>query len=381
MSNEKKPRVATEAPTQNQSLDHFNVFGPVDKLKFLCIAAADASLSRSDLASLMTIANGANSKTGVTWRSSSTLARETASTTRTVKRSIKKLVEKGYVAITKKGNRSGKANTYSLGDIDVLAGGVADITTFADLLVTPATTSGDAGVTSDVTAMSHLSMTLSEPKARIERNRSSEGDALPCGVAGAPSGKRQPSGDIYPDFWNTFPFRAGVAAAEEILGKFIKDGIEYEAILAGAKRYAEYCKRSKIRTSANAWLRRQSWRDEWTPYVEAKESKEVRKNAKEKQKTHKRRNRVPSDEYNNWKSNLGKLSWEQLKAKQAWDKHYGLGTSERPYRCDICFRFDWHQVGAYCNDGANLKSAQEDAEAKITAHRNAKPDKGLHYRE
>jgi hypothetical protein len=52
MSNEKKPRVVTEAPTEYKSLDHFNALGPVDKLKYLCIAAADVSLSRCDLATL-----------------------------------------------------------------------------------------------------------------------------------------------------------------------------------------------------------------------------------------------------------------------------------------------------------------------------------------
>lgn len=376
MSNEKKPRVATEASTQNQPRSNFNVFGPVDKLKYLSIAASDGDLSRCDLAILFVIANGANSKTGLTWRSFNTMARETASTSRTAKRSVKKLLQKEYISIVKKGGLGYKANTYVLGALDLLMGSDAGVTNAINSLVTPITKSGDLDGVLDVVSMSPLSMTLSEPKARIERNRSSEGDASPCGVASASSGKRQPNGDMYPDFWNAFPFRAGVSAAEEILGKLIKDGIEYGVILAGAKRYAEYCKRSKIRTSADAWLRRESWRDEWTPYVDRSESKNIKNSKKENQK---RRMRVPSDEYKNWKLDLGWLHHERSKARECWEDHYGIGNSQKPIRCGICFEFLWNKMGAYCDVGANLKLMQTKVEDRIKAHMMAEPEKELHY--
>jgi hypothetical protein len=381
MPKEKKPQTTTEAQSQNQPQHHSSGFSPVDKLRLLSAAAADSDLSRAELASLIVIANGVNSKTGVTWRSSNTLARETASTSRTAKRAVKKLVEKRYVKIVKRGDRSGKANTYSLGSIFGLIGGAFRDTTIANSLVMAVTTSSDNDETYVVSVASPLSMTLSESKARIERNRSSGGDALPCGVAGASSGKRQPNGDLYPDFWNTFPFRAGVAVAEEVLGKFIKDGIEYEAILAGAKRYAEYCKRSKIRTSADAWLKRQSWRDEWTPYKDKEESRDIQKNGKKDQKIQKRRMRVPSDEYRRWKGDLGRLNYELSRVKECWNDHYGLGTSQRPIGCSTCFEFVWNKLGSYCVDGAKLKSAQLDVEALIKAHINSQPDKGLHYKD
>jgi hypothetical protein len=214
---------------------------------------------------LITISNGTNSRTGVTWRSSNTLAREIASTSRTAKRAVKKLVDKGYIKITEKGNRGGKANTYSLGRIDALRGGVMDVTTFTDPLVISASKSSDADVTSPMTVMSPLSMNLSEPKARIEMNRSLDGDAMPCGLAGAPSGKHLPGKDKYPEFWIAFPIRAGVALAEKILEKLITNGVDYKAIVAGAWRYKKYCEKSNKRVSADAWLGRESWRDDWTP--------------------------------------------------------------------------------------------------------------------
>jgi DNA-binding MarR family transcriptional regulator len=265
MSNRKKPRVATEASNKNQLPHHFNRLGPVDKLKYLCIAAADSSLSRCDLASLVTIANGTNSLTGVTWRSSNTLARETGSTSRTAKRSIKKLVEKGYIKITEKGNRGGKANTYSLGEINAVSCSVTEVTTSINSLVTPLSESSGDDDISLMTVMSPLSMTLSELKARIERNRLADDDAMPCGMAGAPSGKHRPGKDKYPDFWTAFPIRAGVALAEKILEKLIADGVDYGEIIAAAWRYKKYCEKSNKRVSADAWLERESWRDDWTP--------------------------------------------------------------------------------------------------------------------
>lgn len=378
MSNKKKPRAATEAPTHNQQHDHSNVLGPVDKLKFLCIAAADASLSRCDLASLMTIANGANSKTGVTWRSSNTLAKETASASRTVKRSVKKLVEKGYIAIVRRGNSGGKANTYSLGKIDVLANGVADVTTI-NSLVPPVSTSSDVGVTSHVPQMSPLSMTLSEPKARIERNRSSEGDASPCGVARAPSGKRQTNGDMYPDFWDAFPFRAGVSSAEEMLEKIIKSGVGYEMILAGATRYAAYCKKSKIRTSADAWLRRQSWRDEWTPYVDKKESEVSKKTHPkkiEKKLSEKPRVGIASSNqrYEAWKvteeryAEIRQNKFEELK------EHIGFNVQTQAKKCDACYQAIGSQQNTYCETGMKFWLAYDQLGDQLLEHRRARPE-------
>jgi len=278
MTYKKKPRVATEAFTQNKSHSNFNVFGPVDKLKFLSIAVLDIDLSRCDLAILFVIANGANSKTGLTWRSFNTMARETASTSRTAKRSVKKLLEKKYIAIAKKGGWGCKANTYALGGIDLLKSGDTSVTKGIDSPVTPMVNSGDLDGTLEVTSMPSLSMTVSEPKARIEGYRSSDCDAVPYGEAVASSGTHHGVGDRYPEFWSAFPLRAGVAFAENILSGLIKAGVSYEEIISGARRYAEYCKTSRKRVSADAWLERESWRDDWTVRItkKAKEHKAYR---------------------------------------------------------------------------------------------------------
>ncbi len=278
MEHRKNLLFATETSTQDQMLSKFKILGPVDKLKFLSIAVSDADLSRCDLAILFVIANGANSKTGLTWRSFNTIARETSSTPRTAKRSVKKLLKKEYITIAKKGGWGCKANTYALGTLNLLVNSAVDVTTRIDSVVTPIINNGDLGGTSDVASMPPLSMTLSEPKARIESDRSNDQDAVPCGVAIAPSGTHRVDGDRYPEFWSAYPVRAGVALAENILSKLIKSGVSYEDIISGAIRYAEYCKTSNKRVSANAWLERESWRDDWTVriYKEEKGAKVFR---------------------------------------------------------------------------------------------------------
>lgn len=183
-------------------------------------------------------------------------------TPRTVKRAMARLRAKGYVRLVRQG-KGKKANVYTLGS-------VTDDTTLSEV-VTPVSISGDMGVQKVVTPASPLSMTLSEEYPRIERNRSAEGDAMPGGPAVAALGQRQPDKgtpgeDMYPDFWAAYPLKAGVRNAELKLGALINAGADYAAILAGARRYAEYCRSTKQvrRSAADAWLDRESWRDEWS---------------------------------------------------------------------------------------------------------------------
>ena len=283
-----------------------SVPGPVQKSQFKKRLSREP-LTASELKLLNIVADGQNSKTGLFWQSNATLAENIGMTPRTVKRAMARLRAKGYVLLVKPGTRQGKANVYTLGS-------VTDDTTLSEV-VTPVSISGDMGVQKVVTPMSPLSMTLSEEYPRIERNRSAEGDAMPGGPAVAALGQRQPDKgtpgeDMYPDFWAAYPLKAGVRNAELKLGALINAGADYAAILAGARRYAEYCRSTKQvkRSAADAWLDRESWRDEWS----APKSKEQ---SKPKNQINTSAGIIPNDALINTKFHQQIKSWE-LKNKE-----------------------------------------------------------------
>jgi len=283
-----------------------SVPGPVQKLQILAARAKDPDLSRTELAVLCVLADSLNSKTGQHYRSFVSWANVTASSLRTVKRAMARLIAKGYVDLVRQG-KGKEANRYTLGS-------VTDDTTLSEV-VTPVSISGDMGVQKVVTPMSPLSMTLSEEYPRIERNRSAEGDAMPGGPAVAALGQRQPDKgtpgeDKYPDFWAAYPLKAGVRNAELKLGALINAGADYAAILAGARRYAEYCRSTKQvrRSTADAWLDRESWRDEWS----APKSKEQ---SKPKNQINTSAGIIPNDALINTKFHQQIKSWE-LKNKE-----------------------------------------------------------------
>lgn len=275
---------ATTGKTNN------NVPGPVQKLQFKKRLSREP-LTVSELKLLNIITDGQNSKTGEFIQSNKTLAENIGMTPRTVKRAMARLRKKGYIVLVRPGRRDGYANVWTLGS-------VTDDTTLSEV-VTPEVKGSDMEGQNLVTPTTPLSIPLSEVLPRIERNRSAEGDAMPGGPAGAALGQRQPGKstpgkDLYPEFWNAYPLRAGVSNAEAKLQDLIEAGADYEEILAGARRYAEYCKATKQvkRSPADSWLHRQSWRDEWSA-PKAKESNIVsmptRKSAKPARKTSKKK--------------------------------------------------------------------------------------------
>jgi len=254
----KKSPAGTGADVTADSTNN-NAPDPVQKLKFLANVAKDNDLSRIELAGLVVLANSQNSKTGIHWRSFNSWAEATGSSSRQAKRAISRLMAKGYVRLVRPGTRDGKANVYSLGS-------VTHDTTLCDV-VTPEVKASDIKGRKVVSPVSPLSMLSIRDTSEDRKHRSTDGDAMPSGPADAALGQRQPvkvGQDMYPDFWAEYPLRAGVANAERIIGELISAGVAYADIVAGAKRYAEYCTVTKGRTSpADSWLQRESWRDSW----------------------------------------------------------------------------------------------------------------------
>jgi len=241
-------------------------FGPVEKVRALALAAGISDLSRAELAVLNVLVDMINSQTGQAWPSYNTLADRTATTPRTIKRAVLKLMkrEPPLVLLVAQGNRV-RSNRYALNrayfaELGAYGGSDARDTT----LVTPVSSCSDAEGQKVVTPESPESIHESEHKAKDEWDRSSNDGATPDRPAGPP-GLPQ-SGDRYPEFWEAMGGRrTTVADAEQIIAEALADGADYQEIIEGAKRYRRYCTETSgsMKSTAAAWLRRQAWRDGW----------------------------------------------------------------------------------------------------------------------
>lgn len=327
--------------------------GPVQKLDFLANVAKDNDLSRIELAGLVVLANSQNSKSGEHWRSFNSWAEATGSSSRQVKRAISRLMAKGYVRLVRPGTRDGKANVYTLGS-------VTHDTTLCEV-VTPEVKGSDIEGQKVVSPMSPLSSLSIRVTNEDRKNRSTDGDAMPSGPADAALGQRQPvkaGQDKYPGFWAAYPLRAGVANAERIIGERIAAGVAYADIVAGAKRYAEYCKATKQvrRSPADSWLQRESWRDEWSAPPKKTKAEEAVK---------------PSDIK---KYNKERIIFEETYEKQL-DRFYELEMVYEDFNkelidhaknCDICGKYldvDQKHINDLCNTGKFLLSRRNKVNA------------------
>lgn len=79
--------------------------------EWLFTAMCDPALSAQDARTAGLILKYVNHRTGAAWPSQRTLARHSGTTTRTIKRSIRVLVERGYITVD---NQDGKLNTYRI---------------------------------------------------------------------------------------------------------------------------------------------------------------------------------------------------------------------------------------------------------------------------
>ena len=343
--------------------------GPLQKLEFLANVAKDNDLSRIELAGLVVLANSQNSKTGEHWRSFNSWAEATGSSSRQVKRAIGRLMAKGYVRLVRPGTRGGLANVYTLGS-------VTHDTTFYDV-VTPEVKGSDIEGQKVVSPVPPLSSLSIRDTIEDRKNRSTDGDAMPSGPADAALGQRQPvkaGQDMYPEFWAAYSLRAGVANAERIIGERIAAGVAYADIVAGAKRYAEYCRATKQvrRSPADKWLERESWRDEWTT-------------PPKKIKTQETKTKVYEIHGSPWPGQIENPNYqfemaEYEKAYEAYEKKYKkkieiVDTNNENWgrleddlidhakNCDICGRY-LDEDKKYINDGLDLCNTGKAIQSK-----------------
>jgi hypothetical protein len=241
---------------------NLNVPGPVQKLAFLGeFAAQNKKLTRTDLAILMVLANGMNAQTGVHFRSFQSFAHATASSTRSVKSAMAKLIKSQIVEMVQQGNRYGRASTYTLNlriaeQLDELMASEGSDTA-GEGLVKHNDNPSEIHSKKVVSETAPLSMILSETISRKEQLGSERPET--SGVALAPL----VSGTEYkhPEFWKAFQRKTSVAEAEKYLDELARTH-NMATIVAGAARYTAYSM-GNHRLTALQFLEKEKWHDDW----------------------------------------------------------------------------------------------------------------------
>lgn len=270
---------ANQNPHVNNTTVVREPFGPVEKIKWLAAASGVRELSRVELALLVVVADMINSSTGQAWPSYNTLADRTGSSPRHTKRAVKRLAANGLLVILEHGNRV-RSNRYTLNRSHFmeLMGSDAETTT----VVTPVSSCSDVEVPEVVTPTPPESIHESEPKAKDSKDRSqADGGASPYRPVGASGLPRR--GEMHPEFWGAMGRRTAVAESEQLIREAVADGVEYQDIVDGAKRYARYCADTggQMKLNAAVWLKKQKWLDDWE-FIPAKARTKVVKSASKK---------------------------------------------------------------------------------------------------
>lgn len=280
------------------------------KLHAVLAATSDPRLSAIDHAVLAWLIEYADAKTGVCWPSMSTLAHVTRRSDRSMTRSVKKLLSRGYIeivapatpmssiryrvtfkdhAIIADRKKTARAHTLAarahLGGAGqaTVTGGDADVYTG----VTPTSGGHDEGVQgvltsevggpdtgghSGVPPLSTNPYHHPEHEARDDE----EGPSTPSPAAAdgtAAPGGALPSAAIggltHERFWSVYPKRVDAARADAYLSELQSKGADYEVIIAGAAAYALHvkaksCSDDRYVARPLNWLRDKRWLDDFT---------------------------------------------------------------------------------------------------------------------
>ena len=249
-----------------------NIYGPVEKLQFLSDAAAISELSRAELAVLNVLADMANATTGLAWPSFQTLGKRIGTTDRSAKRAVSGLAKAGLLEIVEHGTRNHKSNRYKLGKIQTSD---TDVTTAAsDTHVTTPSDTDDTTLVTRVTGASDTCdqklVTRTSPKSIHSIRAISEDGmidrdaAAPLRPGGLGAGRQTVESDCS-EFWQALGRQQTVYQSEQLIAELVASGIDYADIVAGAKRYAEYCTRTGAaqKMTPASWLSNRKWLDDW----------------------------------------------------------------------------------------------------------------------
>ena len=330
-----------------------NIYGPVEKLQFLSDAAAISELSRAELAVLNVLADMANATTGLAWPSFQTLGKRIGTTDRSAKRAVSGLAKAGLLEIVEPGTRNHKSNRYKLGKIQTSD---TDVTTAAsDTHVTTPSDTDDTTLVTRVTGASDTCdqklVTRTSPKSIHSIRAISEDGmidrdaAAPLRPGGLGAGRQTVESDCS-EFWQALGRQQTVYQSEQLIAELVASGIDYADIVAGAKRYAEYCTRTGAaqKMTPASWLSKRKWLDDWnleTSYQPKKHDKKANNSNQTKTATNSNKRRGPP------KYNPANLEWyaKQLEYIRTLIKKYGndclLNESHENYETALNLVREW----------------------------------------
>jgi hypothetical protein len=91
---------------------------------------------------------------------------------------------------------------------------------------------------------------------------------------------------LFDQFWDVYGKIGNKQQAKKFFNKAIKEGVDYETIINGVKKYQHYCQaigqEQRFIRHASTWLNNRGWEDEYTVYEQpAKKNKSKHERAKE----------------------------------------------------------------------------------------------------
>ena len=91
---------------------------------------------------------------------------------------------------------------------------------------------------------------------------------------------------LFDEFWAVYGKIGNKQQAKKFFNKAIKEGVDYEAIINGVKKYQHYCQaigqEQRFIRHASTWLNNRGWEDEYTVYEQpAQKNKSKHERAKE----------------------------------------------------------------------------------------------------
>ena len=263
----------------NGSAASFAPYNPVAKLQWLERVAMER-LTAAELAIAALLANRANSTHGRYFHSFAQFTEELSYSKRTLKTAMASLLARGILRQPRIGGGRGHASEYEIninytpqerGKSASPFSGEERVQSASPFPIKGAVfcTKGCSFLheRGKCTSPQSIHETDSESVSMNEGRDGQRGGALPAPPStvnreDAPITTWQ---DRHPSFWLAYPFRADVAAVENMLDTLAGSGAPMDAIIAGAARYARYCAANpKMRMAPGKWLEGQRWRDDWT---------------------------------------------------------------------------------------------------------------------
>jgi hypothetical protein len=305
-------------------------YGPVRKLQLLHVFAKHQKISGKEWAVIVVIADMSNATNGTAWPSFKYLALEANTSERNIASVIKNLRAKGILKVPTPGNRY-RSNTYQL-NFDLLTELPISTEENNSTLLINSSISTDEIDSEVLIDGSVKSIYQSEHEAKDKIDRELDTDTSPSRPLGASGLHLEKSLKVaFDDFWEIYPLKAGVYMAEKKLTELHKQTGTYSEILAGAKRYAEYCLAINSRPRpADQWLEAQRWRDSW-------KIAEIKKQSPKESKRYIRK--VPSGlvinpNYLEWLNHPDGDAFEQvaLEIEEIYDKKFPSHVTE----CNAC---------------------------------------------